>query len=89
MKIRILLRAKFVLLCQKQGLHQESFAALLNHTLLSERMKSSLRLSSSSVMAECETQLKKNRSRTRLRSDFLVDGDNVELAVLSRLAPVS
>ena len=27
--------------------------------------------------------------RTRLRSDFLVDGDNVELVVLSRLAPVS
>ena len=31
----------------------------------------------------------KKRLRTRLLSDFLVDGDNVELVVLSRLAPVS
>ena len=45
------------------------------------------------LLAECETQigqlLKQNLIRTRLRSDFLVDGDNAELVVLSRLAPVS
>ena len=32
------------------------------------------------------TSAEKNLIRTRLRSDFLVDGDNVELVVLSWLA---
>ena len=35
----------------KQCLRQESFVALLNHTLLSERMKSCLKLASSSVIS--------------------------------------
>ena len=48
------------------------------------------------LLAECETQIQqllseKNRITTRqdMRSDFLVDGDNAELVVLCRVAPVS
>ena len=43
-------------------------------------------------LAECETQIQQllwKKKRTRLQSDKVVEGDNVELVVLSRVASVS